>query len=239
MRLQLPTIICVCISLIIMITLVVFMNANKDNMIGEAVNVESEEFKMARDHAADAFNAKRYTQAIEHYKVALRMRPENAYVHNDLAATYYEFGLAHAGPNWPSWDSDLSGRTEEEALRELQTAIEQTGSGYMVFRTDNPEVTKAIEVKARAAGARVHSDTFQNNADINILIGKTKELFMKAESAYLQAKDIKPSYPKPYLNLGAMYMKIGQRSAAVDLLENAYRLDPRDKELEEYLNQLR
>ena len=62
---------------------------------------------------------------------------------------------------------------------------------------------------------------------------------MKAESAYLQAKDIKPSYPKPYMNLGALYMKIGQRSAAVDLLENAYRLDPRDKELEEYLNQLR
>ena len=239
MRLQLPTVICVCLSLIIMITLMIFMKANEEDISREAVNVESEEFKMARDHAADAFKAKRYTQAIEHYKVALRMRPENAYVHNDLGATYYEFGLAHAGPNWPSWDSDLSGRTEEEALRELQTAIAQTGSGYIVFRTDNPEVTKAIEVKARAAGARVNTDTFQNTADINILIGKTKEFFMKAESAYLQAKDIKPSYPKPYLNLGALYMKIGQRGIAVDYLENAYRLDPRDKELEEYLNQLR
>ena len=239
MRLQLPTVICVCISLIIMITLVVFMNANKENMVGEAVNVESEEFKMARDHAADAFNAKKYTQAIQLYKEALRIRPENAYVHNDLGATYYEFGLRHAGPNWPSWDSDLSGRTVGEALRELQTAIAQTGSGYIVFRTDNPEVTKAIQENASAAGARINTDTFENNAEINILVGKTKELFMKAESAYLQAKDIKPSYPKPYLNLGALYMKIGKRTAAVDLLENAYRLDPRDKELEEYLNQLR
>ncbi len=239
MRLQLPTVICVCVSLIIMITLIVFMNANEEGMNREAVNVESEEFKMARDHAADAFNAKRFTQAIEHYKVALRMRPENAYVHNDLGATYYEFGLLHAGPNWPSWDSDLSGRTVAEALRELQTATTQTASGYIVFRSDSPETTKEIQDKARAAGARIHTDTFENNAEIHILIGKTKEFFMKAESAYLQAKDIKPSYPKPYLNLGALYMKIGQRNAAVDLLENAYRLDPRDKELEEYLNQLR
>ncbi len=239
MRLQLPTVICVCVSLIIMITLIVFMNANEEGVNREAVNVESEEFKTAREFAAVAFNAKRYTQAIEHYKVALRMRPENAYVHNDLGATYYEFGLAHAGPNWPSWDTDLSGRTVAEALRELQTAIAQTGSGYIVFTSDNPEVTKEIQEKARAEGARIHSDTFQNNAKIHILIGKTKEFFMKAESAYLQAKDIKPSYPKPYMNLGALYMKIGKRNAAVDLLENAYRLDSRDKELEEYLNQLR
>ena len=239
MRLQLPTIICVCLSLIIMITLMIFMKANEESVSREAVNVESEEFRMARDHATDAYNAKRYTQAIELYKEALRMRPENAYVHNDLGATYYEFGLAHAGPNWPSWKSDLSGRTLEEALRELQTAIEQTGSGYIVLRTDNPEVTKAIEEKAKAAGARINTDTFENNADINILVGKTKEFFLKAQSAYLQAIDIKPSYPKPYLNLGALYMKIGQRNTAVDHLENAYRLDSRDKELEEYLNQLR
>ncbi len=239
MRLQLPTIICVCLSLVILITLMVFMKANEEGMNREAVNLESEEFKQTREHAADAYSTKQYTQAIELYKEALRLRPENAYVHNDLGATYYECGLAHAGPNWPSWDSDLSGRTLEEALRELQMAIAQTGSGYIVLKTDSPEVTKAIEEKARAAGAQIDTDTFENNANINILVGKTKEFFLKAESAYLQAKDIKPTYPKPYLNLGALYMKIGQRSIALDYLENAYRLDPRDKELEEYLNQLR
>ena len=239
MRLQLPTIICVCLSLAILITLMVFMKANEDGMDRGAVNLESEEFKMARDRASDAYNAKKYVQAIELYKGAMRMRPENAYVHNDLGATYYEYGLAHAGPNWPSWDSDLSGRTLEEALRELQTAISQTGSGYIVLRTDSPEVTKAIQEKARSAGAHFNTDTFENNATINILVGKTKEFFLKARSAYIQAIDIKPTYPKPYVNLGALYMKIGQRNIAVDYLENAYRLDPRDKELEEYLNQLR
>jgi tetratricopeptide (TPR) repeat protein len=127
----------------------------------------------------------------------------------------------------------------EEALRELQTAISQTGSGYIVLRTDSPEVTKAIQEKARSAGAHFNTDTFENNATINILVGKTKEFFLKARSAYIQAIDIKPTYPKPYVNLGALYMKIGQRNIAVDYLENAYRLDPRDKELEEYLNQLR
>ena len=191
MRLQLPTVICVCISLIIMITLVVFMKTNDENINRQAVNMESDEFKTARDFAADAFNAKRFTQAIEHYKVALRMRPENAYVHNDLGATYYEFGLAHAGPNWPSWDSDLSGRTQEEALREFQTAIEQTGSGYIVFRTDNPKVTEAIEVKARAAGARVNTDKFQNTAEINILIGKTKEFFYESRVSISSGKGYK------------------------------------------------
>ena len=138
MRLQLPTVICVCVSLIIMITLIVFMNANEEGVNREAVNVESEEFKTAREFAAVAFNAKRYTQAIEHYKVALRMRPENAYVHNDLGATYYEFGLAHAGPNWPSWDTDLSGRTVAEALRELLAGLVDEGVVDASLSSDDP-----------------------------------------------------------------------------------------------------
>ena len=34
-------------------------------------------------------------------------------------------------------------------------------------------------------------------------------------------------------------MKIGQHDTAVDYLEKSYQLDPRDKELEAYLNELR
>ena len=240
MRLQLSTIICVCISLIVVISLAVIMKVNEQGVNREAVNLESEEFKMMREHAQSAYQAQNYTQAIQLYEDSARMRPENAEVHNDLGATYYDFGLAHAGPDWPSWgEKDLSDSPLTAALQELQTAIKQVGSGYIVLKTDDPEVTAAIEKKVGETDGYVYTERFENNATINILIGKTKAFFMKARNSYLVSIDIKPTYSPAYRNLGSLYMKIGQHDAAIDYFEKAYQLDPRDKELEQYLSQFK
>jgi tetratricopeptide (TPR) repeat protein len=239
MRVQLPTIIFLCISLIIIIPLIYYMKTSNQAPSREAINLESEEFKSLREQGSVAHNAHKYEQAIKIFEEALRMRPENAEVHNDLAATCYEFGLEQAGPSWPSWEANLAGRTPTEALQEFQRAIDTVVSGYIVFKSDKPEVTQAIEKKAREIDAYLYTERFGDNATMNIVIGKTKALFMKAIEGYLRAIDIKPAYSPAYRNLGSLYMKIGRYDTAIDYLEKALELDPRDEDLQEYLNQLR
>ena len=239
MRLQLPTIIFLCLSLIVVVPLIYYMKTGDQMVAREAINLEGQEFKSLREQAAVAHNAKKHTAALQIYEEALRMRPDNAEVHNDIGATSYDYGLDYAGPNWPSWETDLTGQTPAEAVQELETAVAEVGSGYIVMISDKLYVAEAINTKAQAIDAYIYIQQFGEDVTMNIVIGKTKELFMKARDHYLRSIDIKPTYPRPYFNLGALYMKIGQHDTAVDYLEKAYQLDPRDKELEAYLNELR
>lgn len=239
MRLQLPTIIFLCLSLIVVVPLIFYMKAGDQMAAREAINLEGQEFKSLREQAAVAHNAKKHTAAIQMYEEALKMRPDNAEVHNDLGATSYKYGLEYAGPNWPSWETDVTSQTPAEAVQELELAVAEVNSGYIVMKSDKPDVTEAINRKAEEIGAYIYLQQFGEDVTMNIVIGKTKELFMKARDHYLRSVDIKPTYPRPYFNLGALYMKIGQHDTAVDYLEKSYQLDPRDKELEAYLNELR
>lgn len=239
MRLQLPTIIFLCLSLIVVVPLIFYMKTGDQMASREAINLEGQEFKSLREQAAVAHNAKKHTAAIQMYEEALKMRPDNAEVHNDLGATSYKYGLEYAGPNWPSWETDVTSLTPAEAVQELELAVAEVNSGYIVMKSDKPDVTEAINRKAEEIGAYIYLQQFGEDVTMNIVIGKTKELFMKARDHYLRAVDIKPTYPRPYFNLGALYMKIGQHDTAVDYLEKSYQLDPRDKDLEVYLNELR
>ena len=239
MRLQLPTIIFLCLSLIVVVPLIFYMKTGDPMASREAINLEGQEFKSLREQAAVAHNAKRHTAAIQMLEEALKMRPDNAEVHNDIGATSYKYGLEYAGPNWPSWEADLTNQTPAGAVHELETAITEVDSGYIVMRSDKPDVTEAINNKAQEIDAYIYAQQFGEDVTVNIVIGKTRELFMKARDHYLRAIDIKPTYPRPYFNLGALYMKIGQHDTAIDYLEKSYQLDPRDKELEAYLNELR
>ena len=239
MRLQLPTIIFLCLSLVVIVPLIYYMKTNDQVVDREAVNLEGEEFKSLREQATVSHNAKKYPQAIQIYEEALRMRPENAEVHNDLAATYHEFGIEYAGPSWPSWETNMAGRTPAEALQELQKAIAEVGSGYIVLKSDKPAVTTAIEQKIQEIDAYLYNDRFGDRATMNIVVGKTKELLLKARDHYLRAIDVKPTYSPAYRNLGSLYMKIGRHDTAVDYLQKAYQLDPRDEDLEQYLNQFK
>ena len=54
--------------------------------LGITVNLESEKFKQIRTRATNAFNSGQYQQAIELYTQALKMRPENAEIFNDLGS---------------------------------------------------------------------------------------------------------------------------------------------------------
>ena len=237
MKLQLPTLIAVCLA-ILLIGGIYFFGRDKAEL-GIAVNLESEEFKQLRTHATDAFNAGKYQQAIELYSEALKMRPENAEIYNDLGTVYYEQGLKYAGPSWPSWEKELRDNTIDEAIVELKVAVDKTGSGVITLKTRDEAVADAIEEAATQLGGGVYRQRWENETTLNVLIGQTKVYMLRARDHYIRALDLKPTHSVAYRNLGSFYMKVGRTDKALDYYQEAYKLDPRDAELEEYLNQFR
>ena len=237
MKLQLPTLIAVCLA-ILLIGGIYFFGRDKSEL-GIAVNLESEEFKQLRTHATDAFNAGKYQQAIELYSEALKMRPENAEIYNDLGTVYYEQGLKYAGPSWPSWEKELREDSVDQSIAELKSAVDKTGSGVITLKTRDEAVADAIEEEAKQLGGDVYRQRWENEITLNILIGQTKVYLLRARDHYIRALDLKPTHSVAYRNLGSFYMKVGRTDKALDYYQEAYKLDPRDAELEEYLNQFR
>ena len=238
MRLQLPTIIVLCFAIVLTVTLIFSMRVDHSGT-GQSVNLQSAEFKMIRTKANEAYTAKDYDKAISRYEDALTMRPENTEVLNDLGVTYYAYGLEYAGPSWPSWESNMEGKTVAEGLDELKMAITHTESGYIVMNSANRKMAEAIEQKAKELGAIVYTEIWEDRVTIHLLIGRTQQFLMKAQDAYMRAIELKPTYSPAYFNLGSLLMKIGQTDSAVDYLRQAYDLDPRDKKLEQYLTQFK
>ena len=237
MKLQLPTLIAVCVA-ILLIGGIYFFGRDKPEL-GIAVNLESEEFKQIRTHATDAFNAGKYQQAIELYSMALKMRPENAEIYNDLGTVYYEQGLRYAGPSWPSWEKELREETPDQAVEELNAAVTKTTSGVVVLKTRDDAVADAIEKQGQQLDGEVYRQRWENEITVSILIGDTKTYLLRVRDHYYRALDLKPTHSVAYRNLGSFYMKVGKTDTALDHYQEAYKLDPRDTELEEYLNQFR
>ncbi len=237
MKLQLPTLIAVCLAILLIGG--IYLVGRDKSELGIAVNLESEEFKQLRTHATDAFNAGKYEQAIELYSTALKMRPENAEIYNDLGTVYYEQGLKYAGPSWPSWEKELRENSVDQAITELKVAVDKTGSGAIMLKTRDEAVADAIEAEAQQLGGAVYRQRWENETTLNVLIGQTKVYLLRARDHYIRALDLKPTHSVAYRNLGSFYMKVGRTDKALDYYQEAYKLDPRDAELEEYLNQFR
>ena len=64
---------------------------------------------------------------------------------------------------------------------------------------------------------------------------KRKSTLLRARDHYIRALDLKPTHSVAYRNLGSFYMKVGRTDKALDYFQEAYKLDPRDEELEEVL----
>ena len=142
-------------------------------------------------------------------------------------------------PSWPSWEKELSSESSDEAVVELKIAIDKTASGVIMFKTRHEAVADAIEKEAKQFGGEVYRQRWENEITLNILIGETKEYLLRARDHYIRALDLKPTHSVAYRNLGSFYMKVGKTDSAIDYYQEAYKLDPRDAELEEYLNQFR
>ncbi len=237
MKMQLPIIIIVCLSLVVILS-IHFVGGKNTQTISDGAE-ESHNFRSIRFDAENAYASQQYLQAIQYFEEALELRPENAEICNDLGAVHYDLGLKNAGPEWPSWnDIDLNG-SEQEAITALELALQNVESGYFRVNTDSSEIAKVLLDEAKARGASVFPFYGSTMTTLNILVGPTKEHFLYAKEYYLRAIELKSTYAKPYRNLGSFYMKIGIRDKGVNYLRDAYKRQPNDAELAEYLHQFK
>ncbi len=237
MKLQLPTIIIVCLSIILI--LAIHFLGGKDTQTVLESNEESNEFRSIRIDAENAHAANNFSQAIQLYEEALELRPENAEICNDLGAVHYNYALKNAGPDWPSWKDISSDGSVKEALTDLNVALQNVESGYFRIQTSSNDIAQAIQDEAQVKGASVFPYHGNTETTLNILIGPTKDHILQAYTYYLMAIELKSTYAAPYRNLGSLYMKIGIRDKARNYLQEAFKREPSDEELAEYLYQLK
>lgn len=237
MKLQLPIIIIVCLSLVVILS-IHFVGGKNAQTISKS-NEESHNFRSIRFDAENAYASKEYGKAIEYYEEALELRPNNAEICNDLGAAHYDLGLKNAGPEWPSWNDIGSDGSVEETIAELDLALQNVESGYFRINARSTEIAKIVQEEAKNRGVEVFPFVGSTVTTLNILVGPTKEHFLYAKEYYLRAIELKSTYAKPYRNLGSFYIKIGILDKGVNYLRDAYKRQPNDAELGEYLHQFK
>ena len=218
-------------ALVICIAIVGVYFAFKSDQPSKDAIGESEEVKDLKDIARAYAEANEYEKAIEYYTEALKMRPEDAYLHNDIGAVYYNMGIDAAGETWPSWEEDLTNMSSVTALHQLQQALSEVQSGVIVMTVNSKKVMDTLANYASKSGCYVHLEHHQRTSDMTIIKGATMEAFRKAESELLRAKDLKPRYSAAYENIGSLYYRMGRKNDAVIMWKSALDLEPTNKKL--------
>ena len=223
------------IAFSVILAIILIIVASKKDVSGtyQATDEESSKVRRIREQAITEYKANRFDKAIYYYEEALKLRPNNAEIHNDLGSVYHDYGVKAAGPMWPSWESDLTGMSMQDAIDEVDFAMSDTDSGFLVFKSRNEDVIDKIVALARKSGCWVHVE----KDTINIMKGKTMTMLLKAKEHFLQATVIKSNYATAYRNLGSLYYRIGERQAGLQMMRYALKVNPSDNQLKTYLEQ--
>jgi tetratricopeptide (TPR) repeat protein len=153
----------------------------------------------------------RTDEAIEEYKIALRIKPDYAEAHNNLGNSYYEQGRI------------------DEAIEEYKIALRikpdhavahyNLGNAYAnLGRTD-----EAIEEYKKALRIRPdYAEAHNNLGNVYDSLGRTDEAIEK----YKIALRFKPDYAEAHNNLGNVYDSLGRTDEAIEKYKIAIRHKP-------------
>lgn len=218
---------------------------------------ESEALKNARQTGEELTYKQDYEGAIAEYERALKISPRDAYLRNNLGASYYYLGLKSMEPPMEEDDfglgKEIDGRhiSKEDTIKKLNEALEQTKSGTITIVVKDKSIAKQIESYISPLNHYVHIE--EENTDdgskeywITIITGKTKEAFLNAEKQYLQAIDLKSvrdvngrkysNYSAASRNLGTLYFRMGRKKDAIANWSRALQIEPTDTELRELID---
>jgi len=154
-----------------------------------------------------------YKEAIEAYKQAIRLNPDDAEAHNNLGIAYGESGMY------------------EEAIEAFKQAIRiepddakahsNLGFAYSelgMYREATEACKQAVRIKPDMAEAHNH---------LGIAYGKSG-MYEEAIEAFKQAIRIKPDMAEAHNNLGNAYDKSGMYEEAIEAYKQAIRIKPDD-----------
>lgn len=157
---------------------------------------------------------KRFEDAEDAFREAIRMRPQWAWPHNGL-------GILLA--------NHAEGRMEEaetafrEAIR-LAPDWSRPHNDLAILLRISGRLEEA-EAEALTALRLAPNDVAARNNYANLLVVQRR--FEAAEPEYRMAIGLAPDHPKPYYNLGCLFALQGRAAEATPLLERAFALEPR------------
>jgi len=162
--------------------------------------------------AGNAYARERqYDKALDAFRQALRIDPDNAAAHQGLGMTYYTLGRL------------------TEAVEPLKTAVrldQQNAAPHLNLAVVLASMRRADEAIAELNEARrlsPESPRVRNEIG-NVLHNMGR--FDAALGEYQEAKRLGPTVPAVHHNIGLMLMRLGRFSEAVEPLNEALRLDP-------------
>lgn len=208
----------------------------------EDPNNLSIQYNLAKETADLLFERARktgnYEIAINGYKQALALRPDNAEAHNDLGATYYERGLALMAP---PVEEDLReySPNPRDVLEYVQKRLQEIPSGKFSWTVTGAQLRVLQDFFRARKDLSYEFYPSGGGYELTVLNGATAASFREAEVEFRRAIDLKPTYAPAYRNLGALYVMRGNRKDAIVYFEEALRLEPQDKDLRTYLEQLK
>lgn len=258
MRTPLITIFVVCVLLIGLA--LAFYDYKKYGLHEKPMDIsrsQSDTLKKSRELAEQKTYEKDYDSAVEQYKKAIQLSPRDAYLHNDLGATYYYLGLKSMTP--PVEEDEFGFGVEVDArhindtneiLKKVESAVGQVESGIITVVVKDKAISQMVENLLRPLNHYIHIE--EENTDsgdkefwMTIIKGKTKEAFLNAEKEYLQAIDLRSirdaegrkysNYSAASRNLGTLYFRMGRRKEALAQWRRALQLEPTDAELRELI----
>jgi tetratricopeptide (TPR) repeat protein len=156
-------------------------------------------------------NQGRQSEAIEHYKEALRLKPDYVEAHNNLG-----FALSQVGK------PDEAIRQYEEALRIDPDDVEAHNNlGNALLQMG--KLDEAIKQYEEALRTKPDYVDAHNNLGAALLrLGRLPEAIQQWE----QVLRIKPHYPEAHNNLGVALARMGREPAAMKHWEQALRINP-------------
>ena len=203
--------------------------------------------------AVQAEDTGNYEQAFRAYMEAIQIRPTNSEAHNNYGAILMKAAEAHMDRIEPedltAWAAlyDHNPLITMSEISKIVRSMPTERSGNFTF-TVRKDVRKLIydQVDAWNKDSRqafvssypVGIDDGMPIYTVYLIYGKAVKYLLDAENRFRRAIELTPEYAVAYRNLGAVFMLLHRRSDSKMVLQQALRFNPKDRELQRYLNGL-
>lgn len=229
----------------------------KDNPthINHAAQQFNLKMKAASVAAAQAADTGEYEPAFRAYREAIQIRSKNSQAHNDFGAVLMNAAEAQLEPMEPmeplteyAIHFDHNPLITLDHIKTSVRSIPSEKSGRFLFEVRKDVVSllyDQMEIwnkNGLRAIMTTHPLRTENDGmtiySVFLIHGDAARYLTSAEQRFRRAIELTPEYAKAYRNLGALFMLLHRPAESKLTLRQALRFNPKDREVQIYLNRL-
>lgn len=229
----------------------------KDNptRIDHATQQFNLKMKAATETAKQAENTGNYELAFRAYREAILVRPKNSQAHNDFGGVLMRAAEAQLEPMEAPIDLaeyaiefDHNPLITFDYIKTALRSIPSEKSGQFLFEVrkdvrnlihDQMATWNKNGIRAIMSSHPIHTEGDGMTVySVFLIYGKAASYIASAESRFRRAIELTPEYAVAYRNLGAVLMLLQRPAESKLALRQALRLNPKDREVQRYLNRL-